>query len=92
MAEAIQPVPSALPQLHGQTGRIGASIGICLGDGRFDSADALPRDSDTAMYPPKAAGRGRHVVFDRHGQMKASEARDWRRLPLPARLTRFPAP
>ena len=44
--------------------RVSVSVGIRFGDGNGPGADDLLRDSDTAMYCAKAAGRSRYVVFD----------------------------
>jgi diguanylate cyclase (GGDEF)-like protein len=41
-----------------------ASIGIVTGSGRYQRAEDVLRDADTAMYQAKLAGRGRYVVFD----------------------------
>jgi len=43
-----------------------ASIGVRSCNGLCSDADELLRDSDTAMYHAKAAGKGRYVVFDDH--------------------------
>ena len=48
--------------LDGEVQRIGASIGIAIGDGT-SSAEALIRDADTALRSAKAE-RGTAVVFD----------------------------
>ena len=40
------------------------SIGVVLSAQAGDSADAVLRDADTAMYEAKRAGRGRYVMFD----------------------------
>jgi diguanylate cyclase (GGDEF)-like protein/PAS domain S-box-containing protein len=40
------------------------SIGIVTGQNGYQTADAVLRDADTAMYEAKLAGRGRAVVFD----------------------------
>ncbi|MGH8278421.1 MAG: sensor domain-containing phosphodiesterase [Gammaproteobacteria bacterium] len=51
-----------------------ASIGIVTGDPqRYQHADELLRDADTAMYRAKAAGKAGYVVFDAamHAQAKA---------------------
>ncbi len=38
------------------------SVGVAVG--RYDSADALLRDADLALYAAKAAGRDRYALFD----------------------------
>lgn len=43
---------------------IGTSIGILFNDVRYDDADFMLRDADTAMYHAKENGRGRYEVFD----------------------------
>ena len=42
----------------------GTSIGILFSDSRYDSADTMLRDADTAMYHAKDSGKGRYEVFD----------------------------
>lgn len=42
----------------------GASVGIVMGDERYQSTDAVLRDADTAMYQAKALGQNQCVVFD----------------------------
>jgi diguanylate cyclase (GGDEF)-like protein len=41
-----------------------ASIGIVTSAGRYERADDILRDADTAMYRAKINGRAHHVVFD----------------------------
>jgi diguanylate cyclase (GGDEF)-like protein len=41
-----------------------ASVGVVMGDARYHEPEELLRDADTALHQAKAAGRGRHVVFD----------------------------
>lgn len=41
-----------------------ASIGIVLCGETVESAEAVLRDADTAMYEAKMAGKGRYLVFD----------------------------
>jgi diguanylate cyclase (GGDEF)-like protein len=42
----------------------GTSIGILFSDKRYDNADTMLRDADTAMYHAKDSGKGRYEVFD----------------------------
>ena len=42
----------------------GTSIGILFSDDRYDNADTMLRDADTAMYHAKDSGKGRYEVFD----------------------------
>jgi diguanylate cyclase (GGDEF)-like protein/PAS domain S-box-containing protein len=46
-------------ELQGTTVRVGASIGIAIAAGNEDSAAALLRRADAAMYASKQTGRGR---------------------------------
>jgi diguanylate cyclase (GGDEF)-like protein len=48
-----------------------ASIGIAVGNDRYESADELVRDADTALYRAKALGRKRYVMFDASLQREA---------------------
>jgi diguanylate cyclase (GGDEF)-like protein/PAS domain S-box-containing protein len=41
-----------------------ASIGIALSNNRYEVAEAVLRDADTAMYRAKAEGKARYEVFD----------------------------
>lgn len=43
---------------------IGTSIGVLFNNERYNSADTMLRDADTAMYHAKEKGRGRYEVFD----------------------------
>ena len=42
----------------------GTSIGLLFSNARYDSADLMLRDADTAMYHAKENGKGRVEVFD----------------------------
>lgn len=42
----------------------GTSIGILFSDERYDNADTMLRDADTAMYHAKDNGKGHYEVFD----------------------------
>jgi len=64
ISERIQSELSKPLVLQGYQVSCGVSIGIRVCEGNEDSADALLRDSDTAMYQAKASGKGRHAIFD----------------------------
>lgn len=51
-------------EIDGQSITVGASIGICLGDTRYQSPEEILRDADTAMYRAKALGKGRIDIFE----------------------------
>ncbi len=51
-------------ELEGHKVVVTASIGIAVSDGRYDDAEDVLRDADTAMYRAKAAGKARHALFD----------------------------
>jgi diguanylate cyclase (GGDEF)-like protein/PAS domain S-box-containing protein len=50
-------------QLDGQEVLVNASLGIILRTARYEHAEDLLRDVDTAMYHAKASGRGRYAIF-----------------------------
>ena len=50
--------------IHNQLVFTGTSIGILFSDERYESADTMLRDADTAMYHAKDSGKGRYEVFD----------------------------
>ncbi len=43
---------------------VGASIGIALASGEYESPEDILRDADTAMYSAKNDGKARFAVFD----------------------------
>ncbi|WP_428610292.1 EAL domain-containing protein [Sedimenticola sp.] len=51
-------------EIRGQSLKVGASIGICYGDRKYQSPDEILRDADTAMYRAKYLGRGRIDIFE----------------------------
>jgi diguanylate cyclase (GGDEF)-like protein len=50
-----------------------ASIGIAIGDHRYQLADEVLRDADTAMYRAKKLGRARFELFDDSLQQAAGD-------------------
>jgi diguanylate cyclase (GGDEF)-like protein len=52
---------------------ITTSIGIAVGSRAYEQPMDLLRDADVAMYRAKAAGKGRHEVFDSAMQARAVE-------------------
>ena len=52
--------------LHDASGGIAtsASVGVAVGHKADESADAIVRDADAAMYAAKSSGRDRAVLFD----------------------------
>ena len=52
----------------------GTSIGISFGNKRYDDANTMLRDADTAMYHAKDNGRGRYEVFDASMHQKVQNA------------------
>jgi len=49
---------------QGEPVRVSASLGMAIFPDHADSAEALIKAADTAMYAAKAAGRNRHALFD----------------------------
>ena len=53
---------------------IGTSIGIAFSNDRYEDANTMLRDADTAMYHAKDNGRGRFEVFDDSMHKKVQHA------------------
>jgi len=53
---------------------IGTSIGVLFNDARYDTAETMLRDADTAMYHAKDKGKGRFEVFDSSMRKKVQYA------------------
>jgi diguanylate cyclase (GGDEF)-like protein/PAS domain S-box-containing protein len=64
-ADRIQAALSAPVSLSGYEVFTSASIGIALSSTAYGRPDHLMRNADMAMYRAKAAGTGRHELFDR---------------------------
>ncbi|NUR10685.1 MAG: EAL domain-containing protein [Bradyrhizobium sp.] len=60
-------------QIEGYKVTIGASAGIAIGDPGRASADALVRNADLALYAAKAAGRGKHRLYQPSMHSEATE-------------------
>ncbi|WDE01724.1 EAL domain-containing protein [Thalassomonas actiniarum] len=60
--------------IEGQPVFIGTSIGLLFSDDRYDNADTMLRDADTAMYHAKDNGKGRYEVFDASMHSKVQNA------------------
>jgi diguanylate cyclase (GGDEF)-like protein len=59
--------------LSGHEFFISASIGIALGDPRYEAPEELLRDADAAMYEAKRSGRSTFRLFDRSMHARAME-------------------
>jgi len=59
--------------IEGHKVTIGASVGIVIGDPGRASADALVRNADLALYAAKAAGRGKHRIYEPSMHSEATE-------------------
>jgi predicted signal transduction protein with EAL and GGDEF domain len=59
--------------IEGHKVTIGASLGISIGDPGRATADALVRDADLALYAAKAAGRGKHRLYEPSMHSEAAE-------------------
>lgn len=51
--------------------RASSSIGIALGDRRFETAEDVLRAADSAMYRAKSAGKDRYELYDPEGHEEA---------------------
>ncbi|WP_341633438.1 putative bifunctional diguanylate cyclase/phosphodiesterase [Sphingomonas agri] len=59
--------------IEGYKVTIGASVGIVIGDPGRASADAMVRNADLALYAAKAAGRGKHRLYEPSMHSEAAE-------------------
>ena len=63
-AERLVAAASAPFELEGRHVVVTISVGIVLGDARYQRAEDMVRDADTAMYCAKDRGRDRCEIFD----------------------------
>jgi len=66
----VKAVAGDLP-INGEDVFLSASLGVAVGEPR-DSAEALLRDADAAMYSAKEKGRGRVELFDAEARVRAA--------------------
>jgi diguanylate cyclase (GGDEF)-like protein len=64
VAERLRSVASRPFQIHGREVVTSLSIGVVMSADRYQRADEMIRDADTAMYRAKRMGKGRCEVFD----------------------------
>ncbi|MCC0177711.1 EAL domain-containing protein [Waterburya agarophytonicola K14] len=64
IAERIQAKLKTPLSLEGHTVFTSASIGIVLGNNKYQDSSEILRDADIAMYRAKSDGKARHEVFD----------------------------
>ena len=74
VAQRITELLSSPFQILEQPVFIGTSIGVLFNDIRYDSAEIMLRDADTAMYHAKDMGKGRYEVFDSSMHKKVQNA------------------
>jgi diguanylate cyclase (GGDEF)-like protein len=59
--------------IEGHRVLIGASLGIAIGDPGRACADSMIRNADLALYAAKAAGRGKHMVYQASMHSEAAD-------------------
>jgi len=74
IAQRITDFLAAPFNIENQSIFIGTSIGVLINDDRYDNADTMLRDADTAMYHAKGQGKGRYEIFDSSMQKKVQNA------------------
>ncbi len=74
IAKRITDLMSSPFTIENQSVFIGTSIGILFNHERYESADNMLRDADTAMYHAKDKGKGRYEVFDSSMHKKVQNA------------------
>jgi diguanylate cyclase (GGDEF)-like protein len=64
VAERLVAAVSAPFALQGREVAVSVSIGVVMGDSRYQRAEDMVRDADTAMYRAKDQGKARCEIFD----------------------------
>ena len=73
VAQRVQEAVAAPVSVHEHELAIGATIGIAVYPGDGDSAEALLKNADAAMYSAKEGGRGRHAFYRTAMNQRASQ-------------------
>ncbi len=73
IARRIQEAVATPVSMHGSELIVGATVGIALYPGDGDSAEALLKNADAAMYSAKEGGRGRHAFYRAAMNQRASQ-------------------
>jgi len=64
IADRLQKLLAKPFSISGQEVFTSGSIGIAIGDSRYDCAEDVLRDADMAMYRAKSSGRARYELYD----------------------------
>jgi len=73
VARRVQDAVAAPVSVHEHELAVGATIGIAVYPGDGDSAEALLKNADAAMYSAKENGRGRHAFYRAAMNQRASQ-------------------
>jgi diguanylate cyclase (GGDEF)-like protein len=73
VARRVQEAVAAPVSVHEHELAVGATIGIAVYPGDGDSAEALLKNADAAMYSAKENGRGRHAFYRSAMNQRASQ-------------------
>jgi diguanylate cyclase (GGDEF)-like protein len=73
VARRVQEAVAAPVSVHEHELAVGATIGIAVYPGDGDSAEALLKNADAAMYSAKENGRGRHAFYRTAMNQRASQ-------------------
>jgi diguanylate cyclase (GGDEF)-like protein len=59
-------------ELHGGSGSFSVTVSIGVAGGHHETADALLRDADVALYAAKAAGKDRYTLFEANAGLEGA--------------------